>query len=73
MRSRRPVLNVKVRLIQGGEIELRPARLLGREYWLKAVRGVHRWCERARSNRLLPVHAFDLAEPQLVPLRQEPR
>ena len=73
VRSRRPFRNAKGRLIQGGGIELRPARLLGREYWPRALLGVHRWCERARSNRLLPVHAFDLAEPQIVPLRQEPR
>ena len=73
VRSRRPFRNAKGRLIQGGGIELRPARLLGREYWPRAVRGVHRWCERAHSNWPLPVHAFDLAEPQPVRLRQKPQ
>ena len=73
VRSKRPIRNAIVRLIQGGGIEPRPARLRGREHWPRASLDVHRWCERVRSNRLLPVHAFDLAEPQLVPLRQEPQ
>ena len=73
VRSRRPIRNAEGRLIQGGGIELRPARLRGREYWPRASLGVHHRCERVRSNRLLPVHAFDLAEPQLVPLRRKLR